>query len=51
MATAEPEPEPPPRYGTDERATWAAYAAALRGVTLGRAGDTAPAERALPSAA
>lgn len=50
LAPAPADP-PPAKFGVDERATWAAYLAALRGVDLGRKPEAAATERALPSAA
>lgn len=54
LATApDPAPaEPPPaKFGADERATWAAYAAALRGAEFARAGDPPVPMRAAPERA
>jgi hypothetical protein len=45
-----PAPEEPPPWGVDERATWAAYVAALWGAKAGER-RAPPAERPLPGAA
>lgn len=46
-----PADPPPARFGADERATWAAYLAALRGIDLGRDVDASARPGPRPRAA